>query len=608
MGSRNGILAAALLAAALPGTAQVASNASLTGRYNFRHVLLASDGAANTRTGFGIITFDGNGGYTATGQQLVGTAAPVALSTTGTYTVRPGGFVTMANPVRAGLTVNARLGVGALVGSSTEAGATIFDMFVAAPVRNFEPPNGPYWISSFELPDGSLQNIRNAHFKLTANGAGSFTETTIAGQARNLGNLPVTQTAGPFTYAVVPDGTGTLNFPLAAGRDAATQLISGQKTVYVFGGGMAFFGGSTSAGGHGMVVGTYSNGDSWSGFFVAAGLRVDAVRNLPEALTASVGAVNVTPSGSVWARRTRQTDGVFDASVLITHQLTADGSGPLTSTPGRVSVTSTGNAFAQTGFSTLPSTSYELYFGVRMIEQSGTGVFLNPLGVLNGGSYAPPGYPISPGAFVYLYGSGLSAQTARATAFPFPRTLGGVQVTMNGTPVPIYAVSPERIDCVVPFGLTGTTARIVVTSGTTASNAVEVPMSLSAPGIFSLTQNGLGDGAILHANFSGVTAASPAKPGEVVQVYLTGLGAVAPTVIDGAAAPSSPPLALVPGPLRVTVAGQTASVLFQGLAPGLAGVYQLNVQLPASLPPGSHSLAVQTVEGFSDIVNIRVAP
>jgi uncharacterized protein (TIGR03437 family) len=182
-----------------------------------------------------------------------------------------------------------------------------------------------------------------------------------------------------------------------------------------------------------------------------------------------------------------------------------------------------------------------------------------------------------------------------------------VEVTINGLPAPIYAVSPTRIDCVVPYGVSGTVATIVATVGGARSNAVEVPLAATSPGIFSLAQNGLGDAAILHANFTVVNAGSPARPGETVQVYLTGLGAVNPRVADGAAAPGSEPLARVTGALRVTVGGRPANVSFQGLAPGLAGLYQLNVQIPV-LGPGSHSLAVQTEEAFTDMASVRVAP
>src|ERR1700687_4903466 len=102
---------------------QVSSNQSLSGKYYYRQVLLVTDAnVTDTRSGTGTLTFDGNGNFTISGQQLIGTGAPVALSGSGTYAVKPGGFVTLANPLRSGVTINARLGVGAVIGSSTEAG------------------------------------------------------------------------------------------------------------------------------------------------------------------------------------------------------------------------------------------------------------------------------------------------------------------------------------------------------------------------------------------------------------------------------------------------------------------------------------------------------
>src|SRR6266446_4083743 len=182
--------------AATLASAQVASNQSLNGKYNFRHVLLITDGSANvidTRTGSGTLTFDGNGTFTFAGQQLVGASLPAALSGAGTYSVKAGGFVTLSNPLRPGpATINARLGAGALVGSSTEAGPTVFDLFTAIPAPgqalSNSTLNGAYWISSLEFPNASVANIRNTNFKLTANGSGGFAESTVRGQAANLGN------------------------------------------------------------------------------------------------------------------------------------------------------------------------------------------------------------------------------------------------------------------------------------------------------------------------------------------------------------------------------------------------------------------------------------
>jgi uncharacterized protein (TIGR03437 family) len=239
-----------------------------------------------------------------------------------------------------------------------------------------------------------------------------------------------------------------------------------------------------------------------------------------------------------------------------------------------------------------------------MPTMSGTGVFIDPQRVLNGANFAV-GYPISPGGFVTLFGSGLGPQTAAvARSFPFPTTLGGVTVSVNGKLAPVYLVSAQQISFIVPYSTTGTTATVIVNNGT-ASNPVEVPLAPTAPGIFSLTQNGLGDGAILHANFSAVNEANPASSGEIIQVFLSGMGAVTPTVIEGAAAPSAEPLARTTAPMAITIGGRPAEVFYSGLAPGLAGLYQLNVRVP-TLPSGAHSLAVQTLDGFTDMVNVRV--
>jgi uncharacterized protein (TIGR03437 family) len=601
--------------------AQVSSNASLAGKYSFRQVLLITDGTANvttTTSGTGTLTFDATGGFTVTGQQITGTAAPATLSGSGTYTVKPGGFTTLTNPLRAGATINARLGAGALVGSSTEAGPTVFDLFIAIPV----PPTtvtlsnasltGAYWISSLEFPNGGLANIRNTNFKLTANGTGGFAESSVTGQAANLKNTLQTQTVGPNSYTVGADGTGTLTFPAAAGLDATTQLIAGVKNIAVAQDGTYFIGGSILTGGHGIVVGVKAMASggvnaSWNGFYYAAGMRFDVS---PARLSAVSGAVHANGDGnSIWSRRTRQSDGLFDAAPLIVSSLTADGSGAITSSGGHVNLASGANVFSTSGVDIASSSSYEIYFGALMQPQSGTGVFVNPQFVLNAASFAPAGYPISPGGFITIGGTNLATSNATAT-IPFPPTLGGVSMTINGIAAPIYSVvggSSPVINAVIPFAATGSTATIVVTSNNVKSNSVDVPLAASGPGIFSVPPNGISGGAMRHLNGVLVSASAPASRGEFISVYLTGLGPVSPKVADGVAAPGAEPLARVTGPIAVYVGGvQTPAPQFAGLAPTFAGLYQLNIQIPFGAPTGATSLAVQTNEGFTDMVTIWV--
>jgi len=600
--------------------AQVSSNASLTGKYYFRQVLLTTDGTANvtaTHSASGTLTFDGNGNFTISGQVLGGTTAPANLSAApGTYAVKPGGFVTLTNPLQSGVTVNARLGNGALVGSSTEAGPTLFDLLIAIPapaqLTSTQTLSGAYWVSSLEFPNGGMANIRDTNFVLTANGQGSFNENKVTGQAANLLNSLETQTIGPITYTLAGDGTGILNFPTTAGLDATTQLITGQKNIYASQDGSYFIGGSMATGGHGIVVGVKAfsgsaTNASWSGRFFAAGMRYDTS---PPRLAAVSGAVNSTGDGnSAWSRRTRQSDGLFDAAPLITYTLGGDGSGAWQSTAGHIDVAATGNTISTTGVGVASSSSYELYFGAAMPAQSGTGVFLNPQGIFNSGSFSPAGFPVAPGEFVTMFGTGFGAQSVSSTGFPLQTTLGTVQVSVNGTPAPVYSVtqgSSPFIDAIVPFGVTGSTATFVVTVNGTKSNSVDVPLAATAPGVFSVPPNGISTAAIRHADGTVVNAASPAAREEIVAVYVGGLGAVSPTVKDGAATPTDTFYKMT-GPVNVYVEGTlVTSITFAGLVPTIAGLYQINIQIPAEVDSGAQSLAVQTNEAFTDMVTIYI--
>jgi len=282
-----------------------------------------------------------------------------------------------------------------------------------------------------------------------------------------------------------------------------------------------------------------------------------------------------------------------------------DGSGGIFS--NRSAVANGGGAFFSTGVvENQNSQDYWLRVGLRMPAQSGTGVFLNPQGIFNGASFAPPGAPLAPGTLVTIFGTGLANQTTVAQAFPFPTTLGGVQLAVNGRAAPVYAVSPGQISGLIPFATTGPTATVQVVSGGQASNTVEIPIAASSPGFFTVPRNGIGEGAILDTSFRLISASNPARRGSFVQLFLTGLGVTAPPVNDGAAAPTSP-LSVTNAPLRIFIGGvEATNVTYKGLAPGLAGLYQINVQIPQGAPTGLMPLAIQTTEAFIDLADIRV--
>lgn len=599
---------------------QVSNNQSLIGKYFFRQVLLETSGGSTvtqTASASGTLTFDGSGNVTINGMQLSGTAAATTLSSQGTYAVSPGGFITLSNPLLPGATVNARLGAEAVVGSSTEAGPGVFDLLIGlkGPVNGVtnRAMSGPYWVSSLEFPNGGTADIRNTNFTLTANGNGGFAETTVTGQANNLGNTLMTQTVSPISYLLNTDGSGTMTFPAAAGLDLTTQLIEGVKDIYLSTDGSFFIGGSMDAGGHGIVVGikafaggpvNSASNSSLSGFYFAAGMRYNTATS---SLASIVGSLNPTSQGAVWEQHTRQSNsGLLDANPLVPYSLNADGSGTFTGLPGHIDLASNSQVFSISGVDVASSTNYGLYLGDSVLAQSGPAPFLHPLGIFNAASYAPPGYPVSPGEFVSLFGQGLSPGLIQAGGIPFPFVLGQTSLTVNGIPAPLYLASPTQINAVVPYEVTGPTATFIATVGSTATNSVTVPLSPTAPGVFSVNANGLGNGAITHADYTVVSQSSPAKPGEVVAVYLTGLGAVSPSVQDGTAAPGNPPAAVVAS-VTATVGGiPVSNIEFNGLSPGSSSLYQFNIQIPSSAPSGPQTLQIATTNGSTSMVNLWV--
>jgi uncharacterized protein (TIGR03437 family) len=233
---------------------------------------------------------------------------------------------------------------------------------------------------------------------------------------------------------------------------------------------------------------------------------------------------------------------------------------------------------------------------------SGPGVFLNPQGVINAASNAPVGNAISPGEFIALYGSGLSSQTV-VTSPPYPLMAGGVSVSIGGQPAPVYVVSSGQINCLVPYGVStasGTTT-IVVNNNGALSNTVTVRVAASSPGIFSADLSGQGDGAIVHLNGALVNSKSPATPGEVLVMYLTGMGGLQTPVADGVAAGA---IDSVNTSTTVQVDGVTAKVLYSGINPSYPGLYQINFQVPPVPDHGEVQLLLFTSESATSQISL----
>lgn len=260
-----------------------------------------------------------------------------------------------------------------------------------------------------------------------------------------------------------------------------------------------------------------------------------------------------------------------------------------------------------------------------LVAQSGP----TPIGV-----GAPASLQVSPGEIVTLQVIGLKTvlrEPIKASGLPLPTVLEGISVAFRvyginlpGPPVaaPIYSIeqrpicgdeTPTAPDCL----LTSITIQVP------AFAAIIVPRSVD----FTVSENGvagkplLADGTrfnirvlttcwdrygacqavplVAHADGTLVTADSPARPDEVVVIYATGLGETVPPVQSGQASPAPAPRAghafnlqfefspnAAPRPPYGNPSALPSRIKeeFIGLTPGQAGLYQINVRIPSTIP------------------------
>ena len=218
-------------------------------------------------------------------------------------------------------------------------------------------------------------------------------------------------------------------------------------------------------------------------------------------------------------------------------------------------------------------------------------------GVVNGGSFQPV---LAPGTDATIFGSHFAAIPTSASSVPFPYSLGGVSVTVNGTPAPVFYADSGQINFQVPYEIAVGTASVVVSVNGVPSAAVPVTITAAAPGILFLPGN---QAVTQNQDYSINGAANPAKVGSYVTLYLVGGGAATPAVNTGMAASASP-LSTFDG-VSVTIGGAPANVVFAGLTPGSVGLMQVNLQIP-DLPAGNHAVKVTVGSGVSNTPTIAV--
>jgi uncharacterized protein (TIGR03437 family) len=591
------------------------ANSSLSGAYAVRQVFLSgvdqtTSAIGRARSIIGIMTFDGNGKYTFTGQMCDTNSGSTAqaYSSGGIYSVGANGLAEIQSPIDSTDTEYGGVGAtgpSAVVASATEGSSK--DIFIAIPVGSNVTNgalSGTYWAGFEDFLGGNASQVHDGYYMLTADGKGNFGDITVAGAMANQGSTNGMQNLTGVTYTAA-GGVFTFNFPSAS--SPLTVLVSGPKSMYISADGNLLVGGSPN--GFDVIAAIPTTPGvptgNYQGTYFTAGLEnvITGLSSGDNAIDSFYGSNLALGEGNTiyHERQAYYAGEVEDISVnwpLFAYGQYFDG---IYEALPSVS----GQAYIQVG----TKTTYSLTLGIQANQYSGLGVFIDPLSIFNAASYAPITNPVAPGEFVSIFGSGLASTTASAQSLPLPARagLGGVQVMVNGRYAPLSYVSPTQINLLVP-NATGPVsgesyATFQVINNNEASNKVTVHTNYTAPGAFSLTSNGgtyppgIGPAAVLHADYSLVTPSNPAKAGETLQLYLTGLGSVTPSVADGAAA-STTTLSVVDGQVAVYVGGVTSKVAFAGLAPGFAGLYQINFVVPSGITTGtSNYLIVITPDG-----------
>jgi uncharacterized protein (TIGR03437 family) len=215
--------------------------------------------------------------------------------------------------------------------------------------------------------------------------------------------------------------------------------------------------------------------------------------------------------------------------------------------------------------------------------------------------------PVAPGGLMSVLGSNLSATNLATSESPLPTALNDSCLIVNGQPVHIMYVSSAQVNAQMPSQALGNISVTMHTPGG-VSNTFLMTVPSGAPAVFhSASAGDLSNlpTVVRYSNGLVVTSTNPVHRGDILTIYLTGLGATNPPVADGSPAPLDPLAATVVVP-SVQIGGANLPVLFSGLVPGYVGLYVINASVPSSTPQGLSVPLTITEGGVSYSQNVRV--
>lgn len=216
---------------------------------------------------------------------------------------------------------------------------------------------------------------------------------------------------------------------------------------------------------------------------------------------------------------------------------------------------------------------------------------------------------VTPGSYITIYGSALADGTYTSKAASLQPGLQGVSVSFDvpsaqlSVPGYVNFVSAGQVNVQVPWEIGGqSSVQMKVTVNGIYGNVITVPVASYAPAVFTYGQS---LAAALDQNFQLVGPSNPARRGQAISIYVSGLGPVNNQPASGDPSPSSP-LATTQSLPVVAIGGVAAAVQFSGLAPGFTGLYQVNVAVPLDAAIGTQQLTVSAGGVTSPVANLNI--
>jgi uncharacterized protein (TIGR03437 family) len=226
----------------------------------------------------------------------------------------------------------------------------------------------------------------------------------------------------------------------------------------------------------------------------------------------------------------------------------------------------------------------------------------------------------APGAWIEIYGSNLAVGTRPWAASDFngsvaPTSLDGTSVNIGSYSAVISYISPGQVNAQVPLNVETGVESLSVTNSAGTSGTYPLTINATEPGLCQgLTVNGDAYIAAVvnntttyilpsSANASGVTF-RPAQPGEVLNFFGNGFGAVTPAPPQGQTVSQ---LNSLTNALVIQIGGVNAQIEYAGLAPGAIGLYQFNVVVPSNAPTGDQVPVTFTLNGVAGTQTLYTA-